>query len=51
MLEDVYQLLRTIIVPLVVIIVGGIGVRKLAKKEAHGRVQQEIREEQENNEK
>lgn len=51
MLEDVYQFLRAIVVPLAAIIMGGIGVRKLAKKEAHERVQQEIREEQKNNEK
>lgn len=33
MLEEVYQFLRAIVVPLAAIIMGGIAVRKLAKNE------------------
>lgn len=49
MLEEVYQFLRAIVVPLAAIIMGGIAVRKLAKKEAHEKVQQEIQEEKKEN--
>ncbi len=51
MLEMVYEGLSCIIVPLAAIIVGNILLRKSIKKEAHERVQQEIREEQEKDEK